>query len=263
MVGADLGGAAVERRHRDAVAAQFDHLVLAQLDRRAGVGDERGHVRGEEGLALADADHQGRVPARAHDHVRRVRVHRDQGERSLQPTAHQPHRLREVRARRELLGEQVGDDLGVRLGDQGVAPFGQFGTERGEVLDDAVVDDGDPARVVEVRVGVGVRGAAVGGPAGVADAGRTGRQRVADHLLLQIDQLPGLLRGGQAPVGQYRHARGVVPPVLQPLQPGQDHVERGLRADVSHDSAHINPCVVPLATCRVQYVTVRDAGGVR
>ena len=44
--------------------------------------------------------------------------------------------------------------------------------ERHVVLDDAVDDDVDAARRVEVRVGVLLVDAAVGGPAGVADAGR-------------------------------------------------------------------------------------------
>lgn len=48
------------------------------------------------------------------------------------------------------LREEVGDDLGVRLGLQGVAALLQFGAQHGEVLDDAVVDDGDPPGVVEV-----------------------------------------------------------------------------------------------------------------
>ena len=42
--------------------------------------------------------------------------------------------------------------------------------EREVVLDDAVVDDDEGAGAVAVRVGVLLGGAAVGGPAGVADA---------------------------------------------------------------------------------------------
>ena len=46
------------------------------------------------------------------------------------------------------------------------------------VLDDAVVDDGDVARTVQVRVGVDGLGRAVGRPAGVADARGEARGRV-------------------------------------------------------------------------------------
>ena len=42
--------------------------------------------------------------------------------------------------------------------------------EGGVVLDDAVVDQGELAGLVQVRMGIGVAGQAVRGPAGVADA---------------------------------------------------------------------------------------------
>jgi hypothetical protein len=50
-------------------------------------------------------------------------------------------------------------------------PFGdQLGLEREVVFDDAVVHDDEGAGAVAVGVGVLFGGAAVGGPAGVADA---------------------------------------------------------------------------------------------
>ena len=76
--------------------------------------------------------------------------------------------------------DQVREHLGVGVGDQLDAGGGEPGAERGGVVDDAVVHDGDRARGVDVRVGVGVVGRAVGGPAGVPDADLAGeplRQR--------------------------------------------------------------------------------------
>lgn len=231
-------GRTVEVGHRDTRAAELDDLVLAQLDRGPRVGDERGHVRGEEVLALSDAHHQGRVPARADHHVRFVGVHGDQGEGAFQPPAHLPHGLREIAGRREPLRQQVCHDLGVRLGLQPVSALGQLGAERGEVLDDAVVHDGHAPRVVEVRVGVGVGGPAVGRPPGVPEPRGTGRQRMPDQLLLQIDELPGLLDGRQAAVREHGDPGRVVAAVLQPLESGDDHIERRLRSHVTHNSAH-------------------------
>ena len=54
----------------------------------------------------------------------------------------------------------------------------------GGVVDDAVVDDGDLALGVQVRVGVHVGGGAVGGPAGVGDAG--GALEARGDLGLQV-----------------------------------------------------------------------------
>ena len=114
----------------------------------------------------------------------------------------------------------------------------QLGAQVREVLDDAVVDDRDRAGAVDVRVRVAVVGRAVGGPAGVADAGGGGRQRAVGQRALEVGQLAGALRRRQLAVGQQGDARGVVAAVLQPPQALDDHVEGRLVADVTHDAAH-------------------------
>ena len=83
VVAAPLGRRPVEAGDRDALPGDRDDLVLAELQRLAGVLDERRDVGAEEVLALADADDQRRVAA-GRDHPRRVLgVDRDQGERAL------------------------------------------------------------------------------------------------------------------------------------------------------------------------------------
>src|SRR5699024_2005330 len=72
-------------------------------------------------------------------------------------------------------GEQVGGDLGVRVGDQLDTAGLELVAQGGEVLDDAVVDDGCLAVEGEVRVRVDVVRATVGGPAGVPQAGAAGQ----------------------------------------------------------------------------------------
>ncbi len=70
----------------------------------------------------------------------------------------------------ELQLDEVGDGLGVGLGDEHVVVGLEAGAQVGEVLDDPVVHQRDPVGVAGVRVGVDVVGRAVGGPAGVPDA---------------------------------------------------------------------------------------------
>ena len=72
----DLDGVAVEVGHRDALGRDRDDLVLTDRERVAGVFDERGDVRSEEVLALAQSDHEGRVAAGADDEAGVVLVHR-------------------------------------------------------------------------------------------------------------------------------------------------------------------------------------------
>ena len=80
----------------------------------------------------------------------------------------------------------MGDDLGVGLGDEVVTLGDEFGLEGEIIFDDAVMDDDEGSGAVTMRVGVLLGGAAVGGPACVADAegagdgaGRDGGLKVA------------------------------------------------------------------------------------
>jgi hypothetical protein len=103
------------------------------------------------------------------------------------------------------------------------------------VLDDAVVDHRHPLE--GVGVGVLVGGAAVGGPAGVADAGgaRHRLDREAGDEVLQLPLGPHHLEPARPDGGD---ARRVVATVLEPCKPAEQHVSRAAGADVSDDSTH-------------------------
>ena len=110
----------------------------------------------------------------------------------------------------------------------------------GEVLDDAVVDDGEPAVVAEVRVRVAVGRAAVRRPAGVADAGRAvagsgwprGRRSAptACRPSCAVSSAPSGVDHGDT--------GGVVAAVLETLQAAEEHLETLVGTDVPHDSTH-------------------------
>ena len=77
-------------------------------------------------------------------------------------------------------------DLGVGLALELVSLGTQAATKLLEVLDDAVVDDGDAARAVRVRMGVPVGGGAMGGPSGMADATAAHEVRVIATLAQRL-----------------------------------------------------------------------------
>ncbi len=78
--------------------------------------------------------------------------------------------------------DEVGDDLGVGFGDKLVALGGEFALQVEVILHDAVVDDDDAAGAVAMGMGILFSGAAVGGPAGVADAEGALEGMVAQNL---------------------------------------------------------------------------------
>jgi hypothetical protein len=153
---------------------------------------------------------------------------------------HRPERrahrgLEIARAVLQRVGDEVREDLGVRLGREAVPAAGERRLELEVVLDDAVVNHRDAA--VSVRVGVLVRRAAVRRPARVPDPGAAGQGAVAQdrHEVLQL-ALRSLHRepGGT----DDRDARGVVAAVLELPEPSDDEIDALPGSDVTNDSAH-------------------------
>ncbi len=229
----------------DRVRGDRDDLVLAELDRVAGVLDEGGDVGAEEVLALAEPDDERGVAAGADDDARarrRARASRVKAPSSRRATS----RMAAVevagcaRTRRRAGARRPRCRSGSRTRRR---PRRGSALRLGEVLDDAVVDHRDPAVAAEVRVRVDVGRAAVGGPAGVADPGRARPAAAPPRAPPRASrQLAGALHGDQVAVRLQGDARGVVAAVLEAPQTLEDDVhgvEPGSgRADVPHDSAH-------------------------
>ena len=238
------GGLAVEADDGHRLGGDGDDLVLLQLQRLAGVPDERRDVGPEEVLTVADAHHQGAVAPGAHDHPGVIGVHRQQRERALELLHHRAHRGGEVTVVRRV--QQLRDDLGVGLAVEPDPLLLEPGLEGVEVLDDAVVDQcelagGAPA----VRMRVLVGRAAVGGPPGVSDRRSGRRQGLLRDQPGEVGELARLLAdvdaGVRAITVDKRHARRVVPAVFEAPEALHDHVERSSvvgPADISDDSTH-------------------------
>jgi hypothetical protein len=133
--------------------------------------------------------------------------------------------------------DEVARDLGVGLGLEADALGLELALDRGVVLDHSVVDQADTAVRAQMRVGVGVRHAAVGGPAGVADAelgvGLVGAGE-AGHFL----HPSGLFQHREAAVLPQAHPGRVVAAVLKAFQAVDQDTTRALRPDVANDSTH-------------------------
>ena len=132
------------------------------------------------------------------------------------------------------LFKQVGDGFGVGLALEGVAAFAELGAEGGVVLDDAVVNDDDIVPGAGVRMRVRVAGGAVRGPAGVADAGARGGQRLRADGGIELGDLAAALGdGGLAPgLREEGDAGRVVAAVFEVAQAGQQDGRGLTRAGV-------------------------------
>ena len=120
-------------------------------------------------------DHQRALLARADEHAGLVGRHRDERVVAAQLVVGSADGLDQVAV--VVVRDQVRHHLGVGLGGELGAVGREALAQLDLVLDDAVQHDVDAAGGVEVRVGVLLGHAAVGGPARVADAGGEPRRQ--------------------------------------------------------------------------------------
>ncbi len=106
-------------------------------------------------------------------------------------------------------------DLAVGLGFEFVALGQQLGAQVAEILDDAVMDDGDAG--IGVRMGVDHRRRAMRRPARVADAGAA-RERLGAQHGVELGELAGRTPALDRAVHQRGDAGGIVAAIFEPLQ---------------------------------------------
>ncbi len=157
------------------------HFFVAEEDHVAGVTENRGHIRRDEELSVAEADDDRRAVADGHDFSRIVGRDEHQREEPAHQQQGPPHRVLQAVVLHLAL-DQVRDDLGVGLGDERVTLLLELLLQIEVVLDDAVVHDHDLSGAVPVRVGVLLGGPSVRGPSGVSDAVAAGQGMQRDHV---------------------------------------------------------------------------------
>ena len=162
-----------------AVCAEIHHVAVVEIDHLAGVLQNSGHVGGDEILALAETENQRAVFLHRQHSARAVHAQDSQSVAASHFFNGPLHGADQVALQLVVVLKQVGDDLRVRIGFKGLAHGLQVFLQDQVVFDDAVMYHADLAVGRHMGVGVFVRGRAVGGPAGMADAQAAAKLRAA------------------------------------------------------------------------------------
>jgi hypothetical protein len=126
----------------------------------------------------------------------------------------------------------------VSVSDLNTTPLEQEFLQLHIVFDNAVVHHGHLAVLAHVGVGVELVGLAVGGPAGVADAGEAVKIRAVMGLFTEIFYLSGGFDHFDLVFVDHRHAGGIVAPVFKLFQSVQQQRGRLFGACISDYSTH-------------------------
>ena len=228
---ADAAGELVPRAvgQLDALLGDDREIPLFEEDHVARMRQDGWHVARDEVALLPQPEDERRGVLRHHQHLRGALAHHRQRVGPLHLGKRRAHRLGQPLSRLLLVGDQVGEDLGIGLRAELVSGAGERLLQLEMVLDDPVVHHGHAAVLVRVRIFI--RRLAVGCPPRVPDAGHPAR-----HLLLALGA-----DDGQPLSAEDRHPRRIVAPVLELAQPVHQQGRAILLAHVSNDPAHALP----------------------
>ena len=169
-----------------APARKNDRVAVFQIGDHIGEWGKRDGVRSEIHFAFAEADREGRTLARPDQEIVLAVEQKNERERAAKPRQGGNHRLDRRAAIRHLPAHQMGDYLGVRFRGELRALLFKLFAQFAEILDDAVVHNGEP--IGSVGVGIGLVGLPVRGPARVADA-YSPLERIAFESPFEITEL--------------------------------------------------------------------------
>jgi hypothetical protein len=214
------------------------HLAVLHVGDLAGVLDDGGGVGRHKVAALAVTQKQGGVLAGGDEAAGIVAAQDDQRVGALDAVQHLEHGVHDVVGLEIVVLDELDDHLGIGLGLEHHALGDKEFLQLHIVFDYAVVHQRHLAVLAHVGVGVELVGHAVGGPAGVADAGEAVEIRAVMGLFTEIFYLSGGFDHFDLVFVDHRHAGGIVAPVFKLFQSVQQQRGRLFGACISDYSTH-------------------------
>jgi hypothetical protein len=239
----------LQRADGEILGRDVHHLAVLEVDNVLRAADNGGNIAGQHVFAVADPEDERGTLAGCNDLGGAIAAHHRDAVGALYVAEGLANRLQEAtlvgrgRFLLVVVGDQVAEYLGVRLGAESVALGQKEFFDADVVLDDAVVDQRDFPVTADVWVGVCVGDSAMGGPACVANprgAGEFECPRRLDESFHPASFL-GELEAAAVLCG---HPRRVIAAIFQTLESLQDDSRGLLFADVSDDAAHMGRCWV-------------------
>ena len=221
------------------VAAYDGDIAVLEVDHLVGVLNDGTGVGAEEEFVVADAHHQRALLAGGNNLVGVALVEHRNGIGANHLAERHLHRRQQVDALVFLdILDELDEHLGVGVALELHAFLLQLLLQVGVVLDDAVVDDGQIARLRIMGVRIAARRLAVGSPAGVGNADGAADVLVGAILAEVVNLALRLIDIQLALAVDKRHACRVVATILEPAQSFYQDGEGIFLSDISYYSAH-------------------------
>ena len=194
-----IDGAAIVIHHAHAILREDGDIAVGEEEHLAGVFEERGNIAGDKIFAVAKADHGRRTNARGDDFVRVAGGEKNQGIDAAQLLEGFADGLFERHAALRILLDEMGDDFGVRFGDEFVAFALKLFFQFEIIFDDAVVDDDDLAGAVAMRDAHFLRWGGRAWPSACGRCRRCLREAISESTSSRLRSFPGARRISSLP----------------------------------------------------------------
>ena len=192
--------------HVHGIGGQHRDLPVVHVADGAGVFQHRRHVGGDEVAPIPVTDDQGTVLPGGDEGVGIVGADNAEGVGAFDPPQAAAHSLQHIPTLIVVELQQLGHHLRVRIGLKGNPLLQQVLLQLHVVFNDAVVHQGDPPVLTDVRMGVDVVGFPVSGPAGMADTqGPLQVGAAVDHIGEHLQPALGLFHLKPLRFGPHRH----------------------------------------------------------
>ena len=218
-----------------AITADEGDIALLEILDALGEWRQSQRVGADEHLAIAIADRQRTASAGGDQQLLVAFEEQGEAECPLEPPDGRKRGFLGCLTERQVVCHQMRHDFGVRLGVELMAMGLELVPKKCEILDDAIMDDRDPAR--GVRVGIGLVGNTMGGPARMADPRGTAQRPVLQEFRQTIELAfrPPPLDGTTS---QRRYSGTVIASIFQPAKSIHEQWRRRPEADTSHNPTH-------------------------
>ena len=233
----------VELHQPNCAGGDLGQFAVFQHHRAARVFENRGNIRRDKILAVTESQHHRRRGLGGDQLAGFGFRQHDDGERTADAHDGLAHSLGQAETGFELLLDQMRDQLGIGFGAELVAAREQLGAQIDEVLDDAVVNDGDRAGFVRMRIFLGR--AAVRRPSRVPDSDMALQRRVGQQVAQIFELALGAANFELAAIDDSRDAGRVVAAILEAAEPAEQDWVGLARPDVSDYSAHDRSLLSP------------------
>ena len=211
-------------KHFCATHSQNRIFIIFQIQKAVGVRQKGRHIARKKSFLMPESDHERVGSFESDKLVGLFAADQRKGKIALHAFDSFNHGLDQACGPGIITGDQVDRDLGIGLRVE-TKPLGfKLFFQSGIIFNNAIMNDGQPFGVVQMRMGIEARRLSVRGPARMPQAG-VGRKIPASQQIFQGRQLPLLLDdlNGMAIPLQTRDACGVIAAVLQMLQSLDEH----------------------------------------